>query len=232
MYRRMNQLGRTSPSHASSVKPCYRLRFSIPAPDALQVASDAAPAPLALSGLGSRGGGSRLAGGGGRNSGGLGGDRSREGGAGGGSRGRSGRGGRSGGRSRRGAGCGTRAGGGGRGVTGGAGRLAVGALRAGSLLAAAGVDGRARSDVLGHGLVDVDLNARVGRLVRARDGDSLGGGGSVSGNGDLVAGHVELSATLGPGRVQGDGLSSQEVVAGGEVLGDRDVHLATCSIRS
>lgn len=68
--------------------------------------------------------------------------------------------------------------------------------------------------------MDVDEDSGVGVFVDAREEHSRWGGGAAAGDGDLVAGGVELGLVEGAGGVQGDDFGAQEVVAGGDVGGD------------
>lgn len=76
----------------------------------------------------------------------------------------------------------------------------------------------------GHGVVHVDLDTRVRLGVRARDGDLVAGlGAAAARDGDLRARDVELDAAGRAGRVQGDVLAAEEVLAGGDARGDLNV---------
>lgn len=115
-------------------------------------------------------------------------------------------------------------------LTGDAGSLAASAARAGGLGGAAGVHGRAGDDVAGHLGVDVDEDTGVGGLVSTGEADGSGGGVAAAGDGELVAGHVWLSTARAAGGVEGDDLSTQEVVAGGDVGRDLDVDAAAALV--
>lgn len=73
--------------------------------------------------------------------------------------------------------------------------------------------------------MDIHQNTRIRRLVRAGERDGGGSGAAGPRDGELVARHVELGAGGAAGGVEGDDLGAQQVVAGGEVGGDLDVHL-------
>ena len=75
-----------------------------------------------------------------------------------------------------------------------------------------------------HGVVDVDLDARVRGGVGARErhlGRRLGA--AAARDGQLGARDVELRAADGLRRVQGDVLGAEEVVAWRDAGGDLDV---------
>lgn len=75
-----------------------------------------------------------------------------------------------------------------------------------------------------HGVVDVDLDAGVRLGVRAGDGNLVAGlGAAAARDGELRARDVELDAAGRAGRVQGDVLAAEEVLAGGDARGDLDV---------
>lgn len=123
---------------------------------------------------------------------------------------------------------GSKAGGGG--AADSAGGLAAAARASGNLGAAAGIHSGTGDDIVGHGTVDVDLDAGVGGLEVSGDGHSRGAGAAATGDGDLVAGHVWLSTTSTTGSVEGNGLGTEEVVTRGDVGWDLDVHLAAASV--
>ena len=80
-----------------------------------------------------------------------------------------------------------------------------------------------------HGVVDVDLDARIRCLVRARQRHLVGSwrvGAASARYGQLRARDVELG-TAGAGRsVEADVLSSEEVLAGSDALWDRNAERA------
>ncbi|GKT52693.1 hypothetical protein ColTof4_14279 [Colletotrichum tofieldiae] len=75
--------------------------------------------------------------------------------------------------------------------------------------------------VLILGLDSVEGDTGVGALVGAGEGNQIRGARAAgAGNLDLVAAGVELSAGVGVGGVEGDDLVADEVLAGGNALGD------------
>lgn len=112
-----------------------------------------------------------------------------------------------------------------------AGGLAADARAAGGTGGAAGVDSRAGHLVAAEGGVDVDEDARVGGRVGTGERYGGRGGAAAAGDGELVAGHVELGTARAAGGVQGDGLRTEKVVARGDVAGDLDVELAAAGVK-
>jgi len=86
-------------------------------------------------------------------------------------------------------------------------------------------DGRAGVLVAGgDGPVDVDEDARVGGAVGTREGDLVGGlGAAAAGDVELSARDVELGTAGAAGRVEGNVLSTEQVLAGLDAAGDVDV---------
>lgn len=115
-------------------------------------------------------------------------------------------------------------------AAGSAGGLATNAGGAGSLASAARVQSRARDGVAGHLGVDVDLDTGVGGLVGTREADGGRGGVAAAGDGELVARHVRLGTADAAGRVEGDDLGAQEVVASGDIRRDLDVDTAAALV--
>lgn len=92
--------------------------------------------------------------------------------------------------------------------------------------ALAGLDRRTGRGVRrGHGVVDVDHDARVGGRVRAGEGDRVFGreGARAAADGDLRARYVVLCAAHRAGAVQGHVLRPQKVLAVCEATGEGDV---------
>jgi len=78
-----------------------------------------------------------------------------------------------------------------------------------------------------HGVVQVELDAGVGGLVRAGERDQAGrpDGPGAARDADLRAREVELRAPDGGRAVQGDVLHAEEVLAVCDAGGDADVYL-------
>lgn len=75
--------------------------------------------------------------------------------------------------------------------------------------------------------MDVDQNAGVRGRVSPREVDSSRTGTAAATDRELVACHVELSATASAGRVQGEGFGTEEIVSSWGVGGDRHIDAAT-----
>lgn len=112
-----------------------------------------------------------------------------------------------------------------------AGARTAGAGTTGSLGGAAGINGWAGSNIVGHGGVDVDADAGVSRAVRAGDLDGGRVGIAATRDGDLVAADVELGTAGLTRRVEGEGLGAEEIVSRLDVRGDLDVHLAAALVQ-
>jgi hypothetical protein len=78
--------------------------------------------------------------------------------------------------------------------------------------------------------VDVDIDACIAGGVGTREAHSGGRRAATTSDGELVAGHVELSTTRGGSAVQSNCLSTEEVVARGDVGGDLDINTATALV--
>lgn len=97
-------------------------------------------------------------------------------------------------------------------------------------LGSAGDHSRAGGDVGVEVLVDVDLDAGVGRPVRAGERHARGVVGATARDGELVARNVELGTTSTARSMQGNSLSPQQIVTRRQVAGDADIHLAAVGI--
>ena len=78
--------------------------------------------------------------------------------------------------------------------------------------------------------MDVDKDAWVAGSVGTREAHSGGRRAATTSDGKLVAGHVELSATRGGSAVQSNSLSTEEVVARGDIGGDLDINTTTALV--
>ena len=90
------------------------------------------------------------------------------------------------------------------------------------------VNSRSRADILEGRVIDGLAEDGVGQLVRAGEADTSRVGASATGDLDLEARHVGLGVS-GAG-VQGQDLGADEVVARGDVLGDREGALAAVGV--
>lgn len=79
--------------------------------------------------------------------------------------------------------------------------------------------------------MDVDEDAGVAGLVGAGERDGGRAGTATTGDGDLIAGHIELSAVGTTSGMQCDDLGTKEVVAGGDIRRDLDIHLAAARVQ-
>ena len=78
--------------------------------------------------------------------------------------------------------------------------------------------------------MDVDEDTGVGALVGAGEVDGGGASGTAAGDGDLVARHVELGTTRAASGVESDDFGAEQIIAGGDVGGDLDLHLAAAVV--
>jgi hypothetical protein len=92
-----------------------------------------------------------------------------------------------------------------------------------------GVDSRSRADVLERRVVDSLGEDSVAELVGAGEADAGGVGAAATSDLDLEAGDVRLGLTNT--RVQRKSLSSDEVVARGDVLGDSESSLSAVCVQ-
>lgn len=109
-------------------------------------------------------------------------------------------------------------------------RLTSSAVRARLLGRTIRNDRRSRNNIVIKRTVNVDKNTGVAAGVSAGELYSIGRSAAAALNGDLVASKVELSAPFTTSSVQRNGLSPEEVVTGGCVLGDGNVHQATAVV--
>ena len=74
--------------------------------------------------------------------------------------------------------------------------------------------------------MDGEAKAGTSGGVGIRELDTLGLEGTASSNGKLVAGHVMLGTTGRASSVEGNGLSTKEIVTRSDVLGNGEVELS------
>lgn len=104
------------------------------------------------------------------------------------------------------------------GSRGGSGAGAAGA--GGAAGRAASVESRAGDGVGGQGLVDVDLNTRVGVLVESSTEGTLGLVATTAGNLEVETLGVVLSTILVTSGVKGNDFVTHDIVAGSNAAGD------------